>query len=59
MENVEKQELELSIAELDVQIQRMVDYIDQHADSTSGSMVNTLKATVRHRNSLANELGLS
>jgi len=58
MEHIEKQQLESSIAELDIQIQRMADYIDKHSDSTSGSMVNTLKATVRHRNSLVTELGL-
>lgn len=59
MENLEKKQLEFTISELDSQIKRMADYIENHSESTSSSVVNTLRATVRHRNSLVMELSVN
>ena len=52
MEYIEKQDTELAVAELDQQIQRMMNYVEQHSHLASSAVRNTLKATIRYRDSL-------
>ncbi|MFT5881274.1 MAG: hypothetical protein ACI86X_002413 [Moritella sp.] len=57
MEYIEKQDTELAIAELDQQIQRMINYVEQYSELASSAVRNTLKATIRYRASLVSGQG--
>jgi len=49
-------ETKLIIAELNEQIKRMTTYVEQHRPSSTAAVHNTLKATMRYRDSLAASL---
>lgn len=46
----------VTIDELTAQIKRMTDYVQQHSQSNTAAVHNTLKATMRYRDSLAASL---
>lgn len=54
--NNEQEQTRLIIAELSEQIKRMTDYVQQHSQSNTAAVHNTLKATMRYRDSLAASL---
>lgn len=51
MSELTRLETEVIISELDEQIKRMTDYVEQHSQSIA--VHNTLKATMRYCDSLA------
>lgn len=54
--NSEQAQTKLTIDELSAQIKRMTDYVQQHSQSNTAAVHNTLKATMRYRDSLAASL---
>lgn len=54
--NSEQAQTKLTIDELSTQIKRMTDYVQQHSQSNTAAVHNTLKATMRYRDSLAASL---
>lgn len=52
----EQLQTEVTIDELTAQIKRMTDYVQQHSQSNTAAVHNTLKATMRYRDSLAASL---
>lgn len=52
----EQEEKKLIIAELTEQIKRMTDYVEQHSQSNTVALHNTLRATMRYRDSLVASL---
>ncbi|PKH08237.1 hypothetical protein [Moritella sp. Urea-trap-13] len=54
--NTEQAQTKLTIDELSAQIKRMTDYVQQHSQSNTAAVHNTLKATMRYRDSLAASL---
>lgn len=54
--NSEQAQTKLTIDELSAQIKRMTDYVQQHSQSNTAAVHNTLKATMRYRDSLAANL---
>jgi len=52
----EQEQAQLTITELSEQIKRMTDYVEQHSQSNTAAVYNTLKATMRYRDSLAASL---
>jgi len=52
----DQQGTKLIIAELNEQIKRMTEYVEQHGQSSTAAVHNTLKATMRYRDSLAASL---
>lgn len=57
MEYIEQQDTELAIAELDQQIQRMMNYVEQNSQLASTAVRKTLMATMRYRASLVSGQG--
>jgi len=51
--NTEQEERRLIISELSELIKRMTYYAEQHSKSNTVVLLNTLKATIRYRDSLA------
>lgn len=51
-----QRQTEVTIDELTAQIKRMTDYVQQHSQSNSAAVHNTLKATMRYRDSLVASL---
>ena len=56
MEYIEQKDTELAIAELDQQIQRMMNYVELHSQLASTAVRKTLIATMRYRACLVSEL---
>jgi len=54
--NTDQEQTKLTIDELSEQIKRMTDYVQQHSQSNTAAVHNTLKATMRYRDSLAASL---
>ncbi|QUM85999.1 hypothetical protein HWV03_16140 [Moritella sp. 36] len=52
----EQEKTQLIIRELNEQIKRMTDYVEQHSQSYTTALYNTLKATIRYRDSLVASL---
>ncbi|QUM75816.1 hypothetical protein HWV00_05985 [Moritella sp. 24] len=54
--STEHENVKLTIAELSEQIKRMTDYVELHSQSNTAALHNTLKATMRYRDSLVANL---
>lgn len=58
MDNLEQVQTKLTIDELTEQIKRMTDYV-KNSQSNTAAIHNTLKATIRYRDSLVASLNHS
>ncbi|MDX2319256.1 MAG: hypothetical protein QNK26_01530 [Moritella sp.] len=47
-----QQEKKMIVVELNEQIKRMTDYVEQYSQSNTAAVHNSLKATMRYRDSL-------
>jgi len=56
VDNLQQVQTKFTIDELTEQIKRMTDYVQQHSQSNTAAIHNTLKATIRYRDSLVASL---